>query len=159
MSESSGSSGTKVVGTREQDEVNTEIKKVSSELYDLIGVKGTASKTGAGVQSCAGKDREKFYTMFHPWSLVAQTDDELAQAMERLKEELPKHGWKIVKYGQDSSASKNLELTADNDERKFGVHISFWRKNSGGDKNPPSLVVNVISGCYQVPEGQTVEHY
>jgi hypothetical protein len=153
------SGGTKVVGVRDQEETSAETKRVSSEIYDLIGVKGTTSKGGAGVMSCEGKDTEKFYAMKHPWSLTAGTDEELAGAMERLKTELPKRGWKIVKYGPDSSPSKNLELTADNDERKFGVHISFWRKNSGGDTNPPSLIIDVISGCYEVPEGQKVKHY
>ncbi|MFE0699358.1 hypothetical protein [Streptomyces sp. NPDC058872] len=149
----------KVVGVRDQDEVNAETKKVSSEIYDLIGVQGSASKAGAGVQPCRGLDRERFYKVFHPWSLTASTDEELARAMERLKVELPRHGWKIVGYGPDSSPSENLELTADHDERKFGVHVSFWRKDSGGDTNPPMLRIDVVSGCYQVPEGQTVEHY
>ncbi|MEU8757610.1 hypothetical protein [Streptomyces sp. NPDC048659] len=151
--------GTKVVGVRDQDEVNAETKKVSSEIFDLIGVPGTTSKGGAGVQPCEDRDRERFYKMFHPWSLTAKTDEELAQAMERLKAALPQRGWKIVKYGPDSSASKSLELTADNDERKFGLHVSFWRKDSGGDKNPPMLKIDVVSGCYQVPDGQKVEHY
>ncbi|MFF0423974.1 hypothetical protein ACFYUJ_06120 [Streptomyces sp. NPDC004520] len=156
----SSGSGEKVVGVREQDEVNDEIKKVSSEIYDLIGVRGSASKAGAGVQPCQGMDREKFYKIFHPWSLSAKTDDELAQAMERLRSKLPEHGWKIVKYGPDSSASKSLELTADDDARKFGVHISFWKARTVlGKPKPPMLVVDVISGCYQVPEGKTVEHY
>ncbi|MEU9009351.1 hypothetical protein AB0D12_06095 [Streptomyces sp. NPDC048479] len=79
--------------------------------------------------------------------------------MTRLKDGLPKQGWKITRFGPDKSASKNLELIADHDEKKFGLNISFWKKNSGGDKNPPALVVTVVSGCYQVPEGQTVEHY
>ncbi|WP_229818635.1 hypothetical protein [Streptomyces lateritius] len=156
----SESDGTKVVGVREQDEVNAATKKVSSEIYDLIGVEGTTSKGGPGVLSCEGKDREKFYIMKHPWSLAAETDAELAEAMERLKEKLPQHGWKIVKYGPDSSPSKSLELTADNDEKKFGVHISFWKQRTVlGQTKPPSLIIDVISGCYEVPEGQTVEHY
>ncbi|MFF0475130.1 hypothetical protein [Streptomyces sp. NPDC004284] len=157
---SSGSGETKVVGVREQDEVNAETKKVSSEIYDLIGVRGSASKAGAGAQPCQGMDREKFYRIFHPWSLSAKTDDELAQAMERLRSKLPEHGWKIVKYGPDDSAAKSLELTADDDARKFGVHISFWKARTVlGKPKPPMLMVDVISGCYQVPEGKTVEHY
>ncbi|MER8046783.1 hypothetical protein [Streptomyces sp. NPDC094032] len=159
-SATAGSDGAKVVGVRDQDEVNAETKKVSSELFDLIAVQGTASKAGAGVRSCEGLDREKFYTMFHPWSLSAKTDDELAQAMERLRTELPKRGWKIVKYGPDDSPAKSLELTADNDERKFGVHVSFWKARTVlGKPKPPMLMIDVISGCYQVPDGQKVEHY
>ncbi|MEU9982551.1 hypothetical protein [Streptomyces sp. NPDC050856] len=149
----------KVVGTRPQDEVDAETKQMSSQILDLIAVKGKTSQGGPGVMSCEGKDRDRFFIMNHPWSLTASTDEELARAMARLKEELPRHGWKIVRYGPDTSPSKNLELVADNDERKFGLNIAFWKQDRGGDKNPPSLIVNVVSGCYQVPEGQTVEHY
>ncbi len=150
---------TKAVGTRAQDEVDAETKKMSSQILDMMAVQGKSSQGGPGVMSCSGKDRDKFFIMKHPWSLTGTSDDELAQAMARLKEELPKHGWKIVKYGPDTSPSKNLELTADHDEKKFGLNVSFWKKDSGGDKNPPALVVNVVSGCYEVPEGKTVEHY
>ncbi|MET8769241.1 hypothetical protein [Streptomyces sp. NPDC004658] len=67
---------------------------------------------------------------------------------------LPKHGWKIVQYGPDTSRNKNLVLIADNDEQKAGVHITRMKK-----RNPPKLSLMVISGCYQVPDGQEVEHF
>ncbi|MEU2441389.1 hypothetical protein ABZ595_35185 [Streptomyces rubradiris] len=41
--------------------------------------------------------------------------------MRNLREGLPEQGWKIVEYGPDSSAEKNLTLIADNAERKAGV--------------------------------------
>jgi hypothetical protein len=74
--------------------------------------------------------------------------------MKRLKAELPKQGWKIVEYGPDISKDKNINLTADNDKKKVGVNIVQMSKN-----DPPKLSLNVVSGCYKVPDGQTVEHF
>ncbi|MFE2596403.1 hypothetical protein ACFXCZ_07830 [Streptomyces sp. NPDC059396] len=95
----------------------------------------------------------------HPWSLTAATDAELAQAMTRLKEGLPEQGWKITQYGRNNSPAKSLELTADHTGKKFGVNVEFWEKGTSGNDNPPSLVVTVVSGCFQVPEGEKVKHY
>lgn len=75
--------------------------------------------------------------------------------MDRLRDELPKKGWKIKNYGQNNSRDKSLELTADDDKRKFAVNVEF--AESDGDKNPALLLVNVVSACYEVPEGQKVD--
>ncbi|AXK36705.1 hypothetical protein DVA86_33245 [Streptomyces armeniacus] len=97
--------------------------------------------------------------MLHPWSITGPSEAELGKAMERLRDELPKKGWKIKHYGRNNSRAKSLELTADDDKRKFGVNVEFWEKNSGGDKNRALLLVNVVSACYEVPEGQKVDTY
>ncbi|MEK8144355.1 hypothetical protein NKH18_28555 [Streptomyces sp. M10(2022)] len=80
--------------------------------------------------------------------------DQLADVMKRMKAELPEHGWKIVEYGNDTSMNKNLSLTADNDEKKYSVKIVHRAKN-----DPPKLSLMVVSGCYQVPEGEKVERF
>ncbi|MEU2295024.1 hypothetical protein ACFY9H_00065 [Streptomyces bacillaris] len=149
----------KPVGTRSVDEVDAETKRISSQILDIIAVKGVTSKSGPGVSTCDGAERGKLFLMRHPWSLTGASDAELAKAMNRLKEDLPKHGWKIVGYGPNSSKAKSLELTADHIEKKFAVKVELWEKNSGGDSNEPTLLVNVVSACYQVPEGQRVDGY
>ncbi|MFJ8546965.1 hypothetical protein ACIRFH_34330 [Streptomyces sp. NPDC093586] len=127
---------------------------MSSELYDLIGIKGKASDTGPGVQSCAGKDREKYFRIFHPWNFYPASPGELGEAMERLHTDLPKHGWKVVEYGPDTSKNKNLSLTADNDEKKYSVNVSHRAKN-----DPPKLAFFLVSGCYQIPDGQKIQRF
>ncbi len=160
MTNSEEPNGTKPAGTRSVDDVDSETKKISSEILDIIAVKGKLSEPGPGVSACEGDERgEETFMLRHPWSLTASSDGELSKAMARLKEELPKNGWEIVKYGRNNSASKSLTLTADHKERKFGVHVEHWEKNSGGDSNPASLVVTVVSACYQVPDGETVKRY
>ncbi|MFF7254719.1 hypothetical protein [Streptomyces microflavus] len=159
MNDQADSSTPKPVGTRSVDDVDAETKQISSQILDIMAVKGTMSKSGPGVSTCEGAERGKLFLMRHPWSLTGPSDAELMKAMTRLKEGLPKHGWKVVGYGPNSSKAKSLELTADHVEKKFAVKVEFWEKNSGGDTNDPTLLVNVVSACYQVPEGEKVDRY
>ncbi|WP_370413113.1 hypothetical protein [Streptomyces fradiae] len=130
-------------------------EKVSSELYDLVGVKGMATKTGAGVGHCGSdKDPEKYFTVFHPWSFVPAAPAQLEGVMERLKNEMPKHGWKIVSFGPDTSKNKNVTIVADNDAKKFSVEISHHAKD-----DEPKLSIFVTSGCYQIPDGEKLERF
>lgn len=78
--------------------------------------------------------------------------------MARLNRELPGQGWKISEYGHNNSEARTLVLTADHTKKKFGLHVEFWDK-ANGDEDPPSLVVTVVSACYKVPEGKTVDDY
>ncbi|MEW1610500.1 MULTISPECIES: hypothetical protein [unclassified Streptomyces] len=141
-------------GTSTSEEAAQTAKKVSSELYDLIGLKGKASNSGAGVTECGGKDPEKYFQIFHPWSFTPASPAQLGEVMKRLNEELPKHGWKVVEYGPDASKNKNVRLTADNEKKKHSVKITHYAK-----RNPPKLSLMVVSGCYQVPDGEKVERF
>ncbi|WP_177244672.1 hypothetical protein [Streptomyces sp. yr375] len=129
-------------------------KQASSELYNLIGLEGKASNTGPGVKECGKKDPEKYFQIFHSWSFTPSSLQQLEGTMERLKAELPKHGWKVVDYGPDSSRNKNLSLTADNDTKKFSVNLTYQAKDK-----PPNLNFFVVSGCYQIPDGQKIEQF
>lgn len=57
-------------------------------------------------------------------------------------------------FYRDNSPNKNLNLVADNDSKKASVWIVGYSKD-----DPQSLSIQVVSACYQVPEGQTVDHY
>ncbi|UFR02704.1 hypothetical protein KBP30_16605 [Streptomyces sp. Go40/10] len=154
MSSSTESDDVPSAGTSTSRDAAAQAQKVSSRLYDLIGVRGKASDGSPGVQECSGKDRDRYFRIFHKWSFYPASAGDLDVAMRNLKDAMPKHGWKIVEYGPDSSANKNLTLIADNDGQKAGVHITRMAK-----RNPPKLSLMVVSGCYEVPEGQEVEHF
>ncbi|MCT4356576.1 hypothetical protein M5362_25960 [Streptomyces sp. Je 1-79] len=141
-------------GVSTTDEAADMAEAISSELYDLIGLKGKATEPGPGVGECGGKDPEKYFTVFHAWTFTPASADGLDGVMERFKEELPKHGWKIVEYGPDTSKNKNLALTADNDAKKYSVMITHWARQT-----PPKVRFFLTSGCYQVPEGEKVERF
>ncbi|MCP9945098.1 hypothetical protein LUX12_10385 [Streptomyces somaliensis] len=141
-------------GTSTSRAAADEIKKLSSEIYDLVGVKGEASDANPGVMDCAGRDREKYFRVFHSWSFYPASPGQLDEAMERLKAELPKNGWKISEYGPDTSKNRNLSLTADNDAKKTSVNVSQRAKN-----DPPKLSLMLVSGCYEIPAGQEIERF
>ncbi|CAM5311561.1 hypothetical protein SCANM63S_00462 [Streptomyces canarius] len=111
-------------------------------------------RTDATVTECSGKDPDEYFRILHPWSFTPTAPSDVETAMQRLRPALPKQGWKIVRYGPDTSADKNVVLIADNDEERAGVHIARMRK-----RNPPKLGLTVVSGCYRVPGGQEVEHF
>ena len=156
MNDSNGTNdSTPSSGTRSIDVARTETKKVSSDILVMINIKGRVSEPGPGVTRCGGgKDPERFFRMLHPWSFTPESPKGLDHVMKHLREELPKNGWKVVEYERDTSANRNLNLTADNDKKKFSVHVTYYAKDS-----PPKLAVRVISGCYQVPEGERVDQY
>ncbi|MET9011538.1 hypothetical protein ABZX74_11460 [Streptomyces olivaceoviridis] len=149
-----GSDDVRSASTSTSRDAAARAQQLSSRLHDLIGVEGKASDGSPGVQGCAGKDREKYFKIFHAWSFYPASAADLDVAMENLKEGLPKQGWKIVQYGPDTSANRNVVLIADNDGRRAGVHIAQMKK-----RNPPKLSLTVVAGCYQVPDGQEVEHF
>ncbi|MFF6970046.1 MULTISPECIES: hypothetical protein [Streptomyces] len=142
-------------GVSSLDDARTETELVSSELFGLIKVKGKADEGGARISECGdGKDPEKYYQTFQPSTFYPESPDQLAGVMEQLKAELPAHGWRIVEYEYDTSRNKNLNLTADHDERRFSVNIIHLAKDE-----QPSLSLHVVSGCYEVPEGERVDGY
>lgn len=154
MTDTTGSDDVPSAGTSTSLSAADQAERVSSEIYDLIGIKGKASDTGPGVSECSGKDPDKYFQIFHPWSFAPASADQLDGVMEGLKERLPKHGWKVVEYGPDTSKNKSISLTADNDKKKHSVRITHYDK-----RNPPKLSLMVVSGCYQVPDGEKVDRF
>ncbi|MFF4425245.1 hypothetical protein ACFY04_31480 [Streptomyces sp. NPDC001549] len=149
-----GSDGIPLAGTSTSRDAAAAVEKVSAELRGLTGVEGKPSEGLAGVTECPGRDPARYFQVFHPWSFHPASDDRLDEAMERLKAALPAHGWKVARYGPDTSQNKNLSLTADNGEKKYGVSVVQMKKN-----DPPKLSLTVVSGCYEVPEGKEVERF
>ncbi|MFF2790581.1 hypothetical protein ACFVT6_28150 [Streptomyces sp. NPDC058049] len=150
----SGAEGIPLAGTSTSRDAADAVEKVSAELRGLTGVEGKPSEGRAGVTECAGKDPARYFQVFHPWSFYPASDDRLDEAMERLKAALPEHGWKVVRYGPDTSRNNNLGLTADHGGKKYGVSVVQMKKN-----DPPKLSLTVVSGCYEVPEGKEVERF
>ncbi len=143
-----------LAGTSTSRDAAAAVKKASAELRGLTGVEGKPSEGLPGITQCPGKDPARYFQVFHPWSFYPASNDRLDEAMERLKAALPEHGWKVVRYGPDTSRSKNLGLSADHGAKKYGVTVVQMKKN-----DPPKLSLTVVSGCYEVPEGEEVERF
>ncbi|MGA6169147.1 hypothetical protein ACPEIF_02665 [Streptomyces sp. NPDC012600] len=134
------------------EEARKQTMAVSSQIFDMIGIKnGTTTEPGAGVSPCK-EDPDHLFSSRHPWGLHGVSAEELKQGFARLKESLPKQGWKIVEYGPNSSANKNLELTADSEKDHYAVNAELRVTGERG-KSKPSIQVRVVSGCFRAPEG------
>lgn len=142
-------------------DVREEAEAVSSELYDIIGLRGKVTGEGPGVSLCGEKDPEKFYVIHHPWGLTNVPIEDLKKGLDRLKENMPKRGWKIVSYGPDTSPAKNLELIADLTKKDFSVNIGLLDRTKRTEPDAPKsmIFVDLVSACFQVPEGETVDEY
>ncbi len=128
---------------------------LSSQILDIIALRGKVSEPSPGPDPCGGRDFKKYYRVYHAWSLYDAPVPDMERAMKRLKGELPKRGWKIVSYGPDSSKARSLELTADHPEKKFSVVITLQDRR-GRSEDPSMIEVDVNSSCFQVPDGQSV---
>lgn len=152
-SQESGS-GLPDAGTATTDDAVAAVKDVSSEIYRLAGVPGKASEPGPGVKECEGKDPKKYFVVYHPWNLAPSKPEDVEVAMDNLKEKLNTGDWVTKDLYRDNSPAKALNLVADNDEKKVSAWIVKYSESA-----TPSLGINVTSGCYQVPEGETIDHY
>lgn len=148
------SDGVPSAGTSTTRDAADAMKKISSGIHDLIGVKGKTSENLPGVTGCSGKGKKTYFRICHPWSLTPASASDLGEAMARLERELPQHGWKIVGYGPNSSKNRSLTLAADNDRKKVGVKIIAMSRS-----DPPMLSLDLVSGCHQVPDGEEVDPY
>ncbi|MEU6658433.1 hypothetical protein [Streptomyces sp. NPDC046821] len=138
--------------TLDVDKAREKTRSHSSQILDMIAIKeGKVTEPGPGVSTC-DEDPDHLYKTRHPWSVYGVAPQKLRAGFERLKESLPEHGWKIVQYGPDSSANKNLEITADSENDRFSLNASLRITGESG-KQEPLLMVTVVSGCFKAPAG------
>ncbi|MCZ7433848.1 hypothetical protein [Streptomyces sp. WMMC1477] len=144
---------------RAVSEVRSDTQDVSSEILNIIALIGEVSEPGPGVGACPGDDTDsdQHFMMRHTWSISSNDEGGLATSMESLRDVLPEKGWEIVSYGPNKSRARTLTLVADHPARQFGINIQLWDKRK--EDATPMILVSVASACYQVPAGQTVEHY
>ncbi|GGP75324.1 hypothetical protein [Streptomyces melanogenes] len=140
-------------GTAGTEEAVAAVKEVSSQLYDFLGVPGTASAPGPGIRECQGKDPNTYFQVYHPWNFLPTSSADINTAMANLKAKLSTDGWTLKDTYHDNSPNKNPNLIADNNSRMVSVWSVMY-----GKRDTPSIGIEVRSGCYRVPEGQTVDH-
>ncbi|MGW6310518.1 hypothetical protein ACWFRQ_32990 [Streptomyces niveus] len=134
---------------RESETVQDEVEKTSSRILEMMALKGKVTNTGAMVSRCSGyESEEEVYRARQPWSVYDLPVPELEKAMDRLRSELPKAGWKIVKDGVDNSVGKSPQIVAESKGRKFAVDIRLMDERKYGD-DPSLIMVAVESACYK----------
>ncbi|MDX3502979.1 hypothetical protein PV689_13735 [Streptomyces sp. ATCC51928] len=148
----SGCSGMDENGTdapvRVSSEVQDEVEKVSSSILEILSLKAKMTESGAMISPC----KEGAYRAHHPWGVFGPPAEDLGEAMDRLRSQLPKKGWKIVKDGPDGSQARSPQIVADSADGKFSVDARFHGKRSD---DPAQLEVTVQSACFRPEPGST----
>ncbi|MFE7265826.1 hypothetical protein ACFU9B_27685 [Streptomyces sp. NPDC057592] len=138
---------------REVQAAEKEVSAISSRLLDAMNVKGKTEGSGAMINLCEAidPDMKKYYVVAHPWSIYDLQEGTFEQAMQNLRDQLPKMGWKITKDGPTKSIAKNPEIVAVNSNSHHTVTIEWAKKRSG--KLKQLISIDVGSRCYKAPEG------
>ncbi|WMX46709.1 hypothetical protein RGF97_20355 [Streptomyces roseicoloratus] len=137
------------VKERDSAGVQEDVEKTSSGILDMLGINGKVTKSGAMLSRCSGYDDEdEVYRARHPWSVHDVPFADMEQAMERLRTELPKNGWTIVKDGTDGSKSRSPQIIAESSNREFALDARLYKANR--KENSPDLInVAVESACFK----------
>ncbi|MDT3396096.1 hypothetical protein RKE29_05470 [Streptomyces sp. B1866] len=131
---------------RDSRQVEEEVGSLSSELLDLMQIKGKVAEPGPATGYCGYDTVEsKYRSVDHPWSVYGVGDDVLEKGMKNLFSRLPDQGWKIIKYGPNSSKNKDLEIEAVHLKTHTGALI-IWMK--GYDTHEPLISVDLVSRCF-----------
>ncbi|MFJ8250134.1 hypothetical protein [Streptomyces sp. NPDC094466] len=132
---------------RASSEVQDEVEKVSSSILEILSLRAKTTEAGAMISPC----EEGTFRAHHPWGVYGPPAEKLEEAMGRLRSQLPKEGWKIVKDGPDDSQGRSPQIVADSADGKFSVDARFHGKQSDA---PAQLEVTVQSACFR-PEAES----
>ncbi len=144
---SDGSGAT--VEVRESTTVQDDVERTSSQVHDMLALKGKTTEAGAMVMPCGGYDADDHvYRARHPWSLYGVPFADMEKAVDRLRAELPKNGWTIVKDGVDGSRARSPQIIAESSGREFAIDVRL-QKAGDADNTPAFIEVTVESACYR----------
>ncbi|QKW08874.1 hypothetical protein HUT18_23340 [Streptomyces sp. NA04227] len=135
--------------SRPPQEVLTEVKSLSSGLYDILHVRGKTTAPGPMASNCKSDDNEEgsLQIVRHPWSLYGVNNASLQKGMSNLARELPKRGWKIVKNGPNRSEARTLEILAVHMKTRTQMHAEWLRGLDAGTE--PLIAFDVYSRCFK----------
>ena len=134
---------------REGKQLLDKTEAKSSEILDAMKVKGKTTEPGASATDCSNSSDEGTFRGVHLWSMSGVPLAELRQAMDRLRRDLPKKGWKIVKDGHDRSRSRSPQILAESQKDRFSADIRLRKRGGDGSKDPSVIQVTVASACYR----------
>lgn len=130
-----------------------EVNRISDRVRGWMGLKSKVTDMEAAAGSCEAVDPDytKYYVVNHPWSVHNVEEGSLAQAMQNLRERLPRHGWKITKDGKMNSKAGDPEIVAVEPRTHHFLTVQ-WRRGLPG-KVSELISVDVDSRCYRAPKG------
>ncbi|OKK02946.1 hypothetical protein AMK26_24105 [Streptomyces sp. CB03234] len=141
---------------REIAPAKREVNDISSRVLDWMGVEGTTSQSGATATHCdaVDPDLKTHYRIYHPWGIHDLRKGTFEQAMQNLRVQLPKNGWKITKDGPAKTKAKDPQIIAVNTASHHTIAIEWLSNRAGTLKD--MISVDVTSRCYRAPEGTDI---
>ncbi|MFJ4522385.1 hypothetical protein ACIP4Y_15780 [Streptomyces sp. NPDC088810] len=141
---------------RDERAVKQSVERASSEILDILAVKGKVTRSGAVAAPCSSYPEEsEVHRMRHPWSVYGVPGDDLERAMDRLRKQLPAKGWKIVKDGPDKSRAKLPQIVANSSDGHLSADLRLWREPADSERSS-MIEVTVVSDCFRSePDGTT----
>lgn len=142
-------SNDKKVAVRDDRAVQEKVELASSEILDIIGTKGKVTESGARPIHCSDYAPEDgVHRMRHPWSIYDASEKDLKEAMERLREQLPTKGWKIVTDGPDKSQAQLPQIVANSPDGHTSADIRLWIE-APQSKRSSMIEATVVSDCFR----------
>ncbi|MET7622341.1 hypothetical protein [Streptomyces sp. NPDC005408] len=142
---------------RDEAVVKKRVTGASSEILDIMALKGKTQPSGAFSVKCSDYPPEdNVVRMRHPWSIYQVPDADLKAAMGRLQKELPAKGWKIVKDGPDDSQAKSPQIVADSGDGQVSADLRL-RITPPGSEYKSAIEVTVVSSCFRDESGSAPE--
>ncbi|MEU6664409.1 hypothetical protein [Streptomyces sp. NPDC046727] len=144
----------KKIDVRDERAVKQSVERASSDILDILAVKGKVTQSGAVATPCtAYPEEDEVHRMRHPWSVYGVPGDDLERAMDRVRSQLPAKGWKIVKDGPDKSRAKLPQIVADSPDGHLSADLRLWLEPADS-KRSSMIEVTVVSDCFRSkPDG------
>ena len=137
------------VGVREERAVKQSVERASSQILDILAVKGKVTRSGAVSTPCtAYPEGDEVHRLRHPWSVYGVPGADLEQAMDRVRAQLPAKGWKLVKDGPDKSRAKLPQIVADSADGHLSADLRLWLEPADS-KRSSMIEVTVVSDCFR----------
>ncbi|MGY0061937.1 hypothetical protein ACWY4P_36300 [Streptomyces sp. LZ34] len=138
------------------------VRKLSSDVFDMVRLQGKVSP--AGPATMPSQQREREYFVQHFWSISRLSERELTRGFNRLREELPKEGWRITRFGHVNSTDRQLEIEAVHEKDKYSLSAELWVSSSGENAHASApkndrIVFSVGSPIYRTPKGVDRDNY
>ncbi|NYI07836.1 hypothetical protein [Allostreptomyces psammosilenae] len=104
----------------EQADAETAAEEYSSQIYDLMGIRGKVTEGGALPMPCSDEFRlDPIYWVTHGWSVYEISGATQETAMNNLREKVGEAGWDDIEYRETNSRARNMELTATHAETGY----------------------------------------
>ncbi|MDH2387280.1 hypothetical protein QCN29_00455 [Streptomyces sp. HNM0663] len=131
-------------------EMTAATERVSSRIFEMIGLRARTTQARAKTMGCSGYEPEgRVHQTNHPWSVYDVPFADLETAFAAMRTSLPESGWKITSDGPDKSRAKSPTLRANSPDGDFSVELQLLNRENQKPKGTSLINVTVVSRCFE----------